>query len=292
MSVPTGSFTLIAGHELACGDGVPRNAAAEECDDGGLVAGDGCSSKCRVERGWTCAGQPSACATVCGDGIVAGGEACDDGNVAGGDGCSATCVAETGWTCGGEPSACAPVCGDGLVAGTETCDAGATNGTRFSCCDATCGVQPRETPCDNRSACFGGDRCVAGVCEEGVQCGAIAVPEAQLVGRNARLVAGVGLADPTGTGKASAVVAGYVGGASPDADAAAEVAARLVTGRIVRKLTAKHHFRASVRLRLNGVGRKLLKQAGASGLPMHVVATVTDRHGVATTVDVTRTWRR
>ena len=35
----------------------------------------------RVEPGFSCIGSPSACARICGDGLVVGGEGCDDGNV-------------------------------------------------------------------------------------------------------------------------------------------------------------------------------------------------------------------
>ena len=42
-----------------CGDGVITGA--EECDDGGVTDGDGCSSTCQIEPGWQCAGQPSVC---------------------------------------------------------------------------------------------------------------------------------------------------------------------------------------------------------------------------------------
>lgn len=43
-----------------CGDGLVN--VAEACDDGNVVAGDGCSAVCSVEPGFTCSGQPSACA--------------------------------------------------------------------------------------------------------------------------------------------------------------------------------------------------------------------------------------
>jgi cysteine-rich repeat protein len=63
-----------------CGDGTTD--PGEECDDGGTVDEDGCSSNCVVE--------------FCGDSIrQAGlGEQCDDGNNTDGDGCSATCLTE------------------------------------------------------------------------------------------------------------------------------------------------------------------------------------------------------
>jgi cysteine-rich repeat protein len=66
-------------------------AGVEACDDQNTRSGDGCSATCAVERGFSCSGGPSSCATTCGDGIVAGAEACDDGNTTSLDGCSATC---------------------------------------------------------------------------------------------------------------------------------------------------------------------------------------------------------
>ncbi len=42
-----------------CGDG--RISRLEACDDGNVVSDDGCSAGCFVERGYQCAGQPSAC---------------------------------------------------------------------------------------------------------------------------------------------------------------------------------------------------------------------------------------
>jgi len=81
----------------------------EQCDDGGIVPGDGCSAVCQTETGWNCSGEPSVCAPVCGDGQKRGSEQCDAG--AGNDtttcGCqdtctyalvSVSCVAETACT--------------------------------------------------------------------------------------------------------------------------------------------------------------------------------------------------
>ena len=58
-----------------CGDGV-RSYYVEACDDGNSEDGDGCSSSCEVEAGWTCAGgwcDLGTCSPVCGDGLVTGG---------------------------------------------------------------------------------------------------------------------------------------------------------------------------------------------------------------------------
>ena len=104
-----------------CGDGLIEGA--EQCDDNDVVSGDGCSSSCQVESGWTCVGQPSVCSVispaVCGDGLIEGAEQCDDNNLieSPADGCDASCNIDSGWQCVGEPSVCTiiPVSGANLV---------------------------------------------------------------------------------------------------------------------------------------------------------------------------------
>ena len=151
------------------GDGKPNymdtcadKVGSEACDDGNIVAGDGCSSICAVETGWYCTAPPSTCKTTCGDGVVAGSEACDDKNTAPLDGCSATCTVETGWYCAGTPSACTTKCGDGIVAGKETCDD--SNTKDLDGCSSTCalesGWQCGGTPYTCTTTC--GDGIVAG----------------------------------------------------------------------------------------------------------------------------------
>lgn len=73
----------------ACGNGYQETG--EQCDDGNLTNGDGCSSSCTIESS----------GGVCGDGTVDSGEQCDDGNSVNGDGCSATCLDEVQVSCGG-----------------------------------------------------------------------------------------------------------------------------------------------------------------------------------------------
>lgn len=97
---------VLTADDAVCGDGVV--ATGEACDDGDTAAGDGCSATCAVEDGFTCSGEPSACAVTCGDGLILGDEACDDGDTGDGDGCSAGCVVEDGFVCDGEPSVCEP----------------------------------------------------------------------------------------------------------------------------------------------------------------------------------------
>ena len=49
----------------------------EECEDGNLKSGDGCSSECKIEEGFECLGYPSNCTSICGDDIIAGSEECE-----------------------------------------------------------------------------------------------------------------------------------------------------------------------------------------------------------------------
>lgn len=64
-----------SGPDDVCGDGIVTTG--EACDDGNLVADDGCSPLCAVESGWTCDQTPSVCSPLCGDTLIVGGEDCD-----------------------------------------------------------------------------------------------------------------------------------------------------------------------------------------------------------------------
>ncbi len=108
-----------------CGNG--NKHFNEDCDDGAFVDGDGCSSTCAIEPGWSCTGNPSVCTFGCGDGMRSGAEGCDDGNRAAGDGCSPTCTVEPGWSCTGEgPGSCTSAGdpdtdGDGVPDASDNC---------------------------------------------------------------------------------------------------------------------------------------------------------------------------
>ncbi|XP_036891062.1 pappalysin-2 [Sturnira hondurensis] len=52
-----------------CGDGKVAGHLGEECDDGDLLSGDGCSRTCSLEEGFRCTGEPSLCYAFEGDGI-------------------------------------------------------------------------------------------------------------------------------------------------------------------------------------------------------------------------------
>jgi cysteine-rich repeat protein len=81
------------GCSLNCGNGVLD--AGESCDDFNNNNGDGCSSLCSVELGFSCSGQPSVCVSTCGNGTINVGEECDDNNTISSDGCSNLCTIET-----------------------------------------------------------------------------------------------------------------------------------------------------------------------------------------------------
>lgn len=111
-----------------CGNGVSE--APEQCDDGGTISGDGCSSTCMIEA-------------VCGNRIAEPGEDCDQGNVTT-VGCSATCQFVPG-----------ALCGNGAVGPGEFCDPALTpTNCNGDCTFSICGdgkIGPGEQ-CDGRAA--------------------------------------------------------------------------------------------------------------------------------------------
>src|SRR3990167_5430232 len=78
--------------EDICGDGLLTDS--EQCEDGNVADGDGCSMSCTLEEGWVCSTLPCRKIEDCGDTLVTGTESCDDGNAEAGDGCSPTCARE------------------------------------------------------------------------------------------------------------------------------------------------------------------------------------------------------
>lgn len=97
-----------------CGNGAVE--AAEACDDGNTVGGDGCSADCLSDES-------------CGNGTqdTAAGEVCDDGNTVAGDGCGASCLSDE-------------TCGNAIIdtALGETCDDGPGNGYASNACRPDC----------------------------------------------------------------------------------------------------------------------------------------------------------
>jgi len=137
------SYSLLVRRVSACGDTV--TGPGEACDDGGNVAGDGCSPACQAEPNYTCTvnGGISTCVLSCGNNTIEpqAGESCDDGALLPGDGCDASCHEEPGFTCRGPGfGGCSFTCGSSSISGNEQCDDG--NFTLNDGCSDTCQVDP------------------------------------------------------------------------------------------------------------------------------------------------------
>jgi len=150
-----------------CGNGVLQHSG-EECDDGNVVAQDGCSDSCVVESGFICPVPGAKCqAAACGDGVRAGLELCDDGNTSAGDGCAETCAFEAGYDCQIPGQACVKTnCGNALVEGTEACDDG--NHYLGDGCSVFCEKEPLcapPAPCSTE--CGDGLKFAAEKCDDG-----------------------------------------------------------------------------------------------------------------------------
>lgn len=156
--------------ESRCGDGVIDNGTngtedrGEECDDGGLRPGDGCSPTCRrpvcgdnIRESYTADKLPCEPGT---EGCI--DELCDDGNTSDGDGCSQDCLSIEYCGDGYESlSSGYPLRGNDLVAdpslrrpGAEFCDPGQGDGapTVFHSPSGRDLPEPLDpTPCDSRT---------------------------------------------------------------------------------------------------------------------------------------------
>jgi cysteine-rich repeat protein len=145
---------------VACGNA--KLDDPEECDDGNINNGDGCSNDCKNE--------------VCGNGIVDVGEKCDDGNVVSGDNCSETCDS-------------LEICNNNIVdrAKGEVCDDGNNNdgdGCSQNCKSTeSCGNGIKDETvgevCDDgntmdgdgcNGTCRSGEGCRNGILDPGEEC--------------------------------------------------------------------------------------------------------------------------
>lgn len=145
----------------ACGNGL--RSGIEDCDDGNVGNGDGCSSGCAVETatGFTCTGGvgvKSSCGSTCGNGLRGTGENCDDGGVAPGDGCSSSCTVEAGWKCTGGMGVKSTCTDDNeCTLGTHNCDTPAIK--------SVCTNVPGSFTCAcNNAAGYGGGSGILGTC--------------------------------------------------------------------------------------------------------------------------------
>jgi cysteine-rich repeat protein len=130
----------IASDFVICGDGLVE--VSEQCDDGGVVDGDGCASDCRIETCWTCTTgvDPSVC-TIDAGGSCDDGEECTEGDFCGGP---------MGTTCIGGPP---PDCDDSNICTDDICVDG-----------VGCTSVPNSAPCDDGSSCSADDQCAGGAC--------------------------------------------------------------------------------------------------------------------------------
>ena len=134
-----------------CGDGITDSN--EGCDDANGDANDGCGTDCRLELGFKCEGEPSACtATDCGDMVQEGAESCDDGNATPFDGCSSICRAEPNCRDG----ACSSSCGDGIVLNEDCDDGNLRNGDG---CSSECTVESGFVCSNEVPPCVEGEPC-------------------------------------------------------------------------------------------------------------------------------------
>ncbi len=108
VSVAPGTAPYECGNDLVEG--------AEECDDGNMIDGDGCTD-CELDN-----------IALCGNGLYDPGEECDDGNTDSLDGCSSTCQLES-----------ENACGDGKIDAGEECDDG--NIDNYDGCSEACQIE-------------------------------------------------------------------------------------------------------------------------------------------------------
>ena len=170
-----------------CGDD-ERVDWLEDCDDGNEVDGDGCSADCFVERGWVCAGAPSAC-----DPCVADLMCRDDRDFCGLECPAATCSCML--RCGDDARRCNPDCSDSYqcqidcgtsdrcnprcsgqggvcfidCAGTGRCDAECSGSS--TCTIACADGAPCTARCRDQAACLldcgDASRCELEGCKDG-----------------------------------------------------------------------------------------------------------------------------
>ncbi|UCE62348.1 MAG: hypothetical protein JSU63_11665 [Phycisphaerales bacterium] len=161
------SLDVSGGAGSACGDGTKQGS--EQCDDSNTLSGDGCTSSCTLELGWTCNIAP--CTPICGDGLLRGTEQCD-----GGDCCTGTCTyAAVGTACGdvaplgdcdeGDTCDASGVCVVNLKPATEECRASAGVCDIAEFCTGSSADCPADV-LDDTSEC----RPAAGVCDIAESC--------------------------------------------------------------------------------------------------------------------------
>ncbi len=182
-------YQIRGGGVVQCGNGTRE--MGEECDDGNVMPGDGCSASCRIERplGGTCTQGDQCRSGFCVDGVccnVACGGQCEACNATSSAG---TCTAVTGvpvggrMACTGAGSTCGGTCNGtlrtactypsaGTTCGAARCTAGTAtpgavcNGTGTcgmvsptACAPYVCGTTTCRTDCTTNEDCTTGNYC-------------------------------------------------------------------------------------------------------------------------------------
>jgi len=132
-----GMFSFGCADDAVCGNG--KVESGEQCDDSNKNPGDGCTDRCVIETGYSCA-TGTECDPVCGDSRLVSAEVCDPTTSPGfSQYCSADCMSATGR------------CGDGVLQDIpEECDDGdsdANDGCANSCA-ASFGFECENNSCD------------------------------------------------------------------------------------------------------------------------------------------------
>jgi cysteine-rich repeat protein len=288
---------------FVCGDGT--RDSGEECDDGNLTDGDGCSSTCRLERRTpstlapttttttsttsttttttSTTVPPDPCVTTAGVQLD-----CDDGNPCTADRCDpvAGCVHDpapldgqrcddgnrcteqercTGGACAGRPLSC----DDGDACTADACDPAA------GCVHSTAAADGGA--CDDDDPCTETDTCGGGACVGRRVCGPDIPAGSELSMRNGVLkLPCIGAPRATCTLEVFADAAG--GGVAGQAFAASSAA----PGRITKRVKPKKIGRRGVvvlKLMLAGAGRRMLDAAPGGRLPVVARATMALRGG-------------
>ncbi len=145
-----------------CGDNFI--VGTEECEDGNTVSGDGCSSSCMKEAGFThntvtngTGHQITTSTPICGDTMQVQGEACDDGLNTDSQGCKNDCSGPiNGYTCTGgsltSVMTCTETCGDNFITHSEQCEDG--NTANLDGCSSTCQKEDGWTHATTQNATF------------------------------------------------------------------------------------------------------------------------------------------